>query len=1110
MQEKRPASAGKRARQRPPRPGGVARTAGRLCAVLLLACSFGTPRAAEAANLYWDEYLSLRRLLRENPDAAHARAESLLALDTDDFLGAWLKGAWCAAAKERSSGAAGCPAVRSIPAHAGSWVTAATIRFADGAFDEGRASLDRACQAYEGADRGRDAGRSLLWKIILRPDGRRDPAADPALMGDLAATEAAARQNGDPETLANTLLLKAAIARESDPPSVAPLCEEAIALLAPLGPGVQLMQGHRTLAIAHKRAGDIDAAERHYREALNLARALGDRVQESRATAGLAQIAKARGALEEALELQAQARAIAVATGSQEDVASRESEIGTLHTQLGHYRAAREHLQDALRIGEAGNATPDELVLMRDGLASVAALTGDLETARREWDRAVAICRERDLRGRLPFLLLHLSQLHMDIGEPARAREMAEEGLAVARAIGHRRAELPLLSSVAAAQLALGDHAAALTTARGAADLARRIEPRYLWEIARGEAAALQGLGRTAEALAVLDSTIARFPEIPDSMRLGLALRLAGNLEVGNGSPQRGEALLRQSLAVARAMRDRRREAYAEIDLGKAKLSSGAPAEAVAWLERGLRYIEDERARIAVSDERGGYQSRWYDDYVALAQAQACCGKPAEALATLERTRARELRELYGTRTPGLRAQVPEDLAHALERVEAELAEMQTALYVERTPAPGPRAPGLLARERRADSLKTAWTDLTRQIERAAPAYSRAAGVRAPVSAAEVQRALRPGERLIAYMVGTSGFLVFDVRATGLRVTHAAIGEATLTDEVNRFVASLLDPDASAWHEPAARLGEQLLGNCRLADDPPQRLYILPDGILHHVPFEALVAPDATRKCLLEQTEVVYANSATLLLRPAVPRTPAGSAAPATASVFADPIGPAVAGADAAVLPPRGLPFAREEAQGIAARLPGTQLYLGADAREDRFFTALRQAPIVHVAAHAIVDDEHPAFSGIALAPGADGSDGWVRAHEVLEHSCPVELAVLSACETGRGRLLRGEGLLGLARAFCLAGVRNLLVTLWKVDDRAAADLMAEFYTRLSAGAAPSTALRDAKLARWRRGTQAATDAASGTRGVGRRTREAASQAPSTWAAFVLIGSRVE
>jgi tetratricopeptide (TPR) repeat protein len=1000
--------------------------------------------------------------------------------------------------------------VARVPAEmrAGAWVTAATIQFASGDVNSGRSAFDQAQHAYTRLGRDLDACRSLLWKVVARTGQEREAASDPVMIVDLSAAEAAARSHGDAATLADVLLLKAGLQRLMAQPAVLALFEEALGLLQPLGPSAQLMQCHRALAIASKRAGDIDAAEPHYQKAAELARVLGDRVQESRAIAGLGQIAKARGALASALAFQTQALVIAVETGSQTDIASRETEIGTLHTQLGHYRAARQHLEAALRIGETGAASADELVFMLDGLASVNALTGDLETARQEWERAITLARERNLRDRLPFLLLHLAQLHMDIGEPGRARELAEEGLSVARTVGHRRAELPLLSAVAAAQLALGEHGAALSTSRTAADLARQIEPRYLWEIVRGEAAALHGLGRTTEALAALDSTIARFPEIPDSMRLGLALRLAGDLLLASGDPAGAERFLTRSLAVARAMGDQRREAYAELDLGKARLAGGDASGAARLLEQGLRYVESERARIAVSEERSGYQSRWYDDYVALSQAYARSRRPADAFATLERTRARELRELFGTRTPGLAAQVAPALAQALEQVEGELAETQAAQSAEQAQSLDQRSPRVASFEHRVDSLKTAWTELARRIEREAPVYSQAAGIRDPVSVSEVQRALEPGERLIAYMVGMSGFIVFDIGATRFNVTEIAIREDTLAVQVNALLASIQAAREPEWPELASALGGVLLGTCELAEDPPQRLYILPDGILHYLPFEILIAPgaaDGDPVCLLERTEIIYANSATIWLQAAGRTTPGhGSATPAVA-VFADPTRPV---AETSTAAPGELPFARQEAQRIAAVFPGTQLFLGAEATEEHFFAALGRTPIIHVAAHAIVDDEHPDFSGIALAPGVGGDDGWVRAHEVLEHSCAAELTVLSACETGRGRLLRGEGLLGLARAFFLAGARDLVVTLWKVDDRAAADLMAEFYARLSEGKAPAAALRGAKLGLWHGGPAVGVDSPSRLRGIGRRTRAEANQVASAWAAFVLIGSR--
>jgi CHAT domain-containing protein len=119
-----------------------------------------------------------------------------------------------------------------------------------------------------------------------------------------------------------------------------------------------------------------------------------------------------------------------------------------------------------------------------------------------------------------------------------------------------------------------------------------------------------------------------------------------------------------------------------------------------------------------------------------------------------------------------------------------------------------------------------------------------------------------------------------------------------------------------------------------------------------------------------------------------------------------------------------------------------------------------------------------------------------------------LDLAVLSACESGGGKLERGEGLNGLARAFRLAGTRELVVSLWKVDDAATATLMGEFYTRLAGGTSPASALRGAKLALLRRAHRSEPMAATEPRGVAALPADERLATPSAWAAFVLLGTR--
>lgn len=130
--------------------------------------------------------------------------------------------------------------------------------------------------------------------------------------------------------------------------------------------------------------------------------------------------------------------------------------------------------------------------------------------------------------------------------------------------------------------------------------------------------------------------------------------------------------------------------------------------------------------------------------------------------------------------------------------------------------------------------------------------------------------------------------------------------------------------------------------------------------------------------------------------------------------------------------------------------------------------TDFRGLRFLHLAAHGIVDDERPELSGIALSLVDENGaprDGFLRLHDIYNLSLPVELVVLSACETGLGKEVKGEGLVGLVRGFMYAGAPAVIASSWKVDDRATAELMTELYRGLFGGKSPAAALREAQVA---------------------------------------------
>lgn len=154
-----------------------------------------------------------------------------------------------------------------------------------------------------------------------------------------------------------------------------------------------------------------------------------------------------------------------------------------------------------------------------------------------------------------------------------------------------------------------------------------------------------------------------------------------------------------------------------------------------------------------------------------------------------------------------------------------------------------------------------------------------------------------------------------------------------------------------------------------------------------------------------------------------------------------------------------------------------------------RFARQLAQYRFVHFATHGVLNEAHPELSGIVLSlrdENGTAQDGFLRLHEIYQLKLNAELVTLSACQTGLGKQVRGEGMIGLTRGFMYAGAARVAASLWKVQDDATAELMHEFYkAMLQNNQRPAAALRAAQLA---------------------MLSKAAWQQPFYWAAFVLQG----
>ena len=357
---------------------------------------------------------------------------------------------------------------------------------------------------------------------------------------------------------------------------------------------------------------------------------------------------------------------------------------------------------------------------------------------------------------------------------------------------------------------------------------------------------------------------------------------------------------------------------------------------------------------------------------------------------------------------------------------------------------------------------------------------------------AAVQARLEAGTVLLEYWVGPRSAAV-------LWATREAAGIASLPVGPTLGEISSLLNEASAgttdgWKRPAATIGARLLGGIPALGRPDAtHLIVVPDGALGEIPFELLDA--GTGSPIVERFDVSYLPSAAVLLRDS--SGPSHFWAPPwrrqLVSFAAPRILPASRGAamelgGAELSNP--LPASAEEARAIARTCPGrAQLFLGNENLKRHLVEgAAAGVPLLHLATHAVADMASAERSRILFSPDReqDGAD-YLFLKEVYDLDLRgVDLATLSACETERGKLVRGEGAYAFSRALLSAGARAAVTTLWRVADEPARDFMAQLYFDLNRGKPKAEALRLAKLRFLRSGT--------------------ALRHPRYWAAFILTG----
>lgn len=380
--------------------------------------------------------------------------------------------------------------------------------------------------------------------------------------------------------------------------------------------------------------------------------------------------------------------------------------------------------------------------------------------------------------------------------------------------------------------------------------------------------------------------------------------------------------------------------------------------------------------------------------------------------------------------------------------------------------------------------LRLEQAKIQERIQRSSPRLSSFAHP-TPIDLAAARSTLDPGTVLLTYAVGESRSFLFVIQAEGtpgpgLSFYPLPVGRDSLTREVEAFRNLLAQPDTllPALKQRARHLYDLLVRPAKRVIAKADRWVISPDGPLHSLPFAAL----ASGNHYLVESKPVHIVASASVYKELKEKRPEPSTATVALLAVGDPAYPAgLEKQDETYGDPQvqtalrrgfrlgALPATRSEVQAISSLFPGTQVLLGSDATEEAIKSLAPKARRLHFACHGLLDERFPLNSALALSipskPEEGRDNGLLQAWEIFEElRLDADLVTLSACDSGLGKEIGGEGLVGLARAFQFAGARSVLASLWSISDSSTADLMKRFYGYLRNGKTKDEALRAAQM----------------------------------------------
>ncbi len=761
-----------------------------------------------------------------------------------------------------------------------------------------------------------------------------------------------------------------------------------------------------------------------------------------------------------------------------------------IYENLGDYKKSIRNSQQLLQVAFQMNSL--ELAanaLIRQG--GMKFRLGNLRSALEDMIKGVIISRQIGVKKMEGLALLNAGTIYATLGNYDKALEYFNQALSIVQVMKVQRNEIRILMNIGLLKKDTGDYPEALQYLQMA--LERSQSDAYLYErgnISVALAETVEKLGRFSEAVTYYEKALSIFEKFNSEGDLGYTLVRMGDVYFQTGKYQPAVQHYLKALHLGKRIDDAQIIWESRAGLGASYEKLGQTEPAIENYRLAIASYDSIRQNLDIETLTQSFLDDKYQVYPSLVHLLAKSQQYAEAFRYTELYKAKNLLQILSKGQIAFNELLPDTVKFELIGMRDRLAEVRNRYARElEKPRDQQDANQLLLLDQKITELELKKSDLIRRIREKYPEFYQLTSAK-PVTIPQLQQEiLQGGQLLIEYLVGpeiTSVFAItpdtvmyrfIPLQRDSLGSMISAMSRLFRIDGKGEETGQIIGPDQADFSiPPAYRLARVLFDPIQPLLEKCQELIIVPDDILYYVPFEALVTDtsqiesryDFANATFLIQSKVVsYSSSASVLssrFEQAVKPRRRVLALGNPAFVSNAKGERAADGLRGTLMP---LPHSETEVRAVGRLLHAFRgdVLTGERATETAFAKKAGDYQILHVASHFVVNDREPMYSRLAFSEEkGEKNDGFLHTYEIFSLKLHAALVTLSACNTALGKLSKGEGLIGMSRAFLTAGVPSLVVSLWSVDDDATSRIMENFYANLARGMPKNRALQLAKM----------------------------------------------